>query len=363
MCLAVTSGVRRDVATITQSERNRLRGAIITLGATKYYADGVSYWDKQAQIGHRAGELFCPSFLAWVRELCNRFEGLLREVDPTLSLHYWNWTTDPRACPTGDGGVINLLSTGPTGFMGSAYGPVGPPFNALTATRDLAPGPPVISHDAELFAAGDGAPQADQHQLFREAAQTAYAAAREYVGGTIATRSSALEDPFAMLILANVDRLFAMWQQMPEHPWRLDPARLYGIEGTSAGPGGVMSPLEPWAGGAGLRPWAAPENRQYPKTAKHATIVTPPLYDTSPIWTESGRASTTRPRAQSNPRGAGAQAMRSAPSISRAQEAQRGSSPEVANGEFGTPRRRPSPGVPHTVWQGAGAGHHLMSGP
>src|SRR5262249_40340199 len=43
-----------------------------------------------------AEALVLSEFLPWHRELCNRFEALLRKVDPQLSLHYWDWTTDPR---------------------------------------------------------------------------------------------------------------------------------------------------------------------------------------------------------------------------------------------------------------------------
>lgn len=51
-----------------------------------------------------------PAFLARHRELVNRLEAQIRQIDPQLSLHYWDWTTDPRASPDGQGGTVNLFS-------------------------------------------------------------------------------------------------------------------------------------------------------------------------------------------------------------------------------------------------------------
>jgi hypothetical protein len=52
-------GIRRNVAMISQEERDRMRDAILQLDTTKFYPDHVSYWDKQEQIhkgAHAAGQ-------------------------------------------------------------------------------------------------------------------------------------------------------------------------------------------------------------------------------------------------------------------------------------------------------------------
>ena len=60
---------------------------------------GVSWWFKQDEI-HQATHVHGgPEFLPWHREIVNRFEAMLREINPLLSLHYWDWTQDPRAHP------------------------------------------------------------------------------------------------------------------------------------------------------------------------------------------------------------------------------------------------------------------------
>src|SRR5260370_11274669 len=129
--MALGDGIRRNVAKISQAERDRLRDAFLKLDMPpNVYPDGVTYWDKQEDIhknAHEAGQDVHggPAFLPWHRELCNRLEALLRKVDPQLSLHYWDWTTDPRATPDGVGGVVNLFTPQ---VMGSAQGYVGPPF-------------------------------------------------------------------------------------------------------------------------------------------------------------------------------------------------------------------------------------------
>lgn len=40
-----------------------------------------------------------PAFVPWHREFINRFEILLQEERPTLTLLYWDWQTDPRSTP------------------------------------------------------------------------------------------------------------------------------------------------------------------------------------------------------------------------------------------------------------------------
>ena len=52
--VAIGGGVRRNAATISQAERDRLLAAFLKLDTTKLYPDGMTYWDKQEEI-HKSG--------------------------------------------------------------------------------------------------------------------------------------------------------------------------------------------------------------------------------------------------------------------------------------------------------------------
>lgn len=308
--MAIGDGIRRNLATISVEERNRFREAIRALDMTRAYPDGVSFWDKQDQIHQVTHSHGGPSFIPWHRELCNRFEALIREVDKDLSLHYWDWTTDPRDTPDGVGGTVNLFTDD---FMGSSNGRAGGPLetfdnNGVLAgsrdqtadpadpprevTRDVGAGLPednigsVFRTDAELIATGDLLPQDEQWPAFRQAVEDmhglATAGVHGYIGGTIGQAHSSFEDPFVFLLHSNVDRLFAMWQSAPGKAWRLDPAQVYGSEKDTVGNTGIKTLMEPWAGGSGIRPWAPPENQIVAKDCRHPSVVAPPCYDTMP---------------------------------------------------------------------------------
>jgi len=291
--MALGDGIRRDVALISEEERNRFRDAFLALDTTKFYPDGVSYWDKEEDIhknAHAAGADVHggPAFLPWHRELCNRLEALLREVDPELSLHYWDWTTDPRSTA---GGRANLFTPQ---FMGNANGDIGTPFPNFESTeggghtlvwRDLIAGAPAITSDHDIITAGDGSPQQDQYNAMLNAMQIAHGYAHSsYIGGTIAQEHYSFHDPFVFLLHSNVDRLWAMWQTAPGQGWRLDPNLTYGSAGSAPS---INSAVQPWAGDVGtgftpLRPWGPPENQQVVKTYKDISLVAPPCYDTLP---------------------------------------------------------------------------------
>lgn len=289
-----------EAAKISQAERDSFRDAILALDAT-FYPDGVSFWDKQDAI-HQATHVHGgPAFVPWHRELCNRFEALLRRADPSVSLHYWDWTTDPRQSPDGSGGFVNLFSSD---FMGSSSGRAGIPLDTLDnngvaagsrdvtgnpadppqeITRSLSVGPAGLPADPTIVAAGDALPQAQQWQAFRMALEGAHNSAHGYVGGTIGGAHSAFEDPFVFLLHSNVDRLWASWQRMPGHAWRLDPGLVYGNETSDPA---ILEMMEPWAGTAGLRPWAAPDNQVLAKDSRDPSVVAPPEYDdyaTAPV--------------------------------------------------------------------------------
>jgi hypothetical protein len=146
--MALGDGIRRDIATISDEERALFVAAIRQLddptsaflypnNAGNEAADAsgkITYWDMQEQIhkdGHAHGidVHVGPAFIPWHRALINHFEKLLRQADPRLSLHYWDWTTDPRIA-TGDRAALFTNV-----FMGSASGNAGPPLADFESTE------------------------------------------------------------------------------------------------------------------------------------------------------------------------------------------------------------------------------------
>jgi hypothetical protein len=283
--MALGDGIRRNIAKVSQAERDLFIDAIIKLHTDPAYVypGGVTYWGKQDEI-HQATHVHGgPAFMPWHRELCNRFEELLRLVHPELSLHYWDWTTDPRNTPDGQGGFVNLFTPQ---FMGGANGAAGAPLTAFTGvTRNVNGGPPPpfnppgVSNDNTNINAGNGAAQGDQYSLFDSAVQGDHNGVHPYIGGTIGPAHTAFEDPFVFLLHSNVDRLFAQWQMNNNafgNEWRLLPGQVYGNQSSDPE---ITENLEPWAGGTGTRPWTAGDGQIVIKNSKHPSVVKPTCYD------------------------------------------------------------------------------------
>jgi Common central domain of tyrosinase len=291
--MALGDGVRRNVSTISADERNRLRDAFLSLKHEHFYSDGVAYWDKQEDVhknAHEAGQdvHVGPAFLPWHREICNRLEGLLRIVDPQLSLHYWDWTTDPRVATPGHAALLT------SDFMGSSAGDAGHPFEDFDSTEDaeihnghtkvwrnLIAGQPIVASDHAIVSAGDGLSRDQQFPAMEAELHNAHDYIHSsYIRGTIGASHYSFHDPFVFLLHSNVDRLWACWQNAAGQAWRLDPTQTFGADGSAPS---INDHLEPWSGGTGLIPWAPPENQQVVKTSKDPTIINPPLYDTCPV--------------------------------------------------------------------------------
>jgi hypothetical protein len=161
--MALGDGIRRNVALVPQAERDLLLDAFLKLDMTKFYPDGVSSWDKQEDIHknahfHGVDVHSGPAFIPWHRVLVNRLEELLRQIHPEISLHYWDWTTDPRAAA---GGRPALFTPN---FMGGTGSPAGPPFQDFESTEksDTFEGDGIHDHIWRAVGAasakGDGTP-------------------------------------------------------------------------------------------------------------------------------------------------------------------------------------------------------------
>ena len=291
--MPIGDGIRRDIATVTPQERDRFINAIVKLDTTKLFPDGVTYWDKQEDIHKNAHFNGVdvhggPGFVPWHRVIVNRLEQLLREVDPALSLHYWDWTTDPRAA---SGGRAALFTAD---FMGNASGDAGHLLNNFESSEDaeLGNGHTKVWRDVGSNAAkGDGTPNiaadatilagADFAALAAALKQEHDNVAHSYIGGTLRNPHYSFHDPFVFLLHSNLDRLWARWQTDPAHPARLQGASSYA--GLSAGAITTLATefVEPWAGGTGLEPWASDATKRAKIHYTDNSVVVPPCYDTN----------------------------------------------------------------------------------
>jgi hypothetical protein len=300
-------GVRKNIAHVDPAERAALRDALIKLNTrffpgsrTDSIPGGVSWWFKQDEI-HQATHVHGgPEFLPWHREIVNRFEDMLRQINPELSLHYWDWTQDPRSIPNanlggGTTGMLNLFTPDFMGHGGAASQVIGPPWqNAAApwrgdgyyvpdatlhrdATGNPADPPKAVTRyvsGAPATAAADNAiVNSGDYATMRQLLEQVHNAMHGFVN--MGGRHVSFRDPFVFLLHSNVDRLFALWQNAPGHPERLNGATMYGTE---SGDAGLNSNIQPWAGGTETRPWAPPENQQVAKTYKHPSVVIPRPY-------------------------------------------------------------------------------------
>ena len=307
-------GIRRDIATISEEERTLFINAIRQLddptlplfvygnnmgheGADA--AGNITFWDMQEQIhkdahAHGSDVHVGPGFIPWHRVLVNRFEALLRSVDPRLSLHYWDWTTDPRVATADRAALFTTL------FMGSAAGNAGVPLQDFESTeitgdasegipgdgvhdhvwRDVSSGAPPIGADATIIGATD-------YTQFESLSHNAHDSAHGYIGGTLGGSHFSFHDPFVFLLHSNLDRLWATWQRVPGQAGRLNPATAYGTILADFGLPSTYFDEEvaPWSGGAAatdLEPWRSDVAQQVHINYLDPSIIIPASYDTAP---------------------------------------------------------------------------------
>jgi hypothetical protein len=285
---------RQNAATASQAERNAYRDAILAIGTNPAYVfSGVSYWHKQQEVhtGGPPNRHHTPAFLAWHREMVNRYEVLLQEFNPTVKLLYWDWTTDPRNSTGGfnffDPTILFMGNSG-AGTGGVSMGPPfapssGPTLVPPAVTRDLggdsnAPTPTTISDSTVL---GN-----TTFPTFRPGIET-FPNPHDYShvylggGGTMSFVPVAAEDPFFFLLHGNVDRLWAQWQRNPSSLSRLDPATTYGTQTTNAN---ITTIMQPWDGtGTVIQPWTTAGGYIISKAPTDPSVVSPPIYDTAPL--------------------------------------------------------------------------------
>ncbi len=98
---------RKDQRDLTAAERRRFVAAVLELKRAgrydRFVRTHIDYYKADGATGLRAAHM-APSFLPWHRQYLLEFERELREVDPAVTVPYWDWTRDrsPVGPPWGE---------------------------------------------------------------------------------------------------------------------------------------------------------------------------------------------------------------------------------------------------------------------
>lgn len=284
---------RKNAATATAAERTAYINAIIAAASRIHPTSGgpasADYWALQeamhALSAVQTNAHTTPAFLPWHREMINRLELMLQEIDPTVNLLYWDWTTNP----SNSTGGFNYYNTA---FMGANSPTVSAPFNgALGPIARFAPNTaPQASTGSDVNAI---TPLNYQNLRFRVENDPYHNATHRYFSdlgplATVTDPDTAPRDPFFFLLHTNVDRLWAMWQRnsllLPMSSatalQRMTPATAYGLDSGNAN---IVATMTPWNANAGLSPWTSAGGYVLNKDPRSRSIVYPPTYDTASL--------------------------------------------------------------------------------
>ncbi len=277
---------RKNAATATPGERDAYRDAILSVGTLPAFVfpGGSTYWHKQDQV-HEFGPIIrhgTSAFLPWHREFINRYEVLLQEANPLVTLLYWDWTTNPSS-------FFNSTFMGASG-SGPGSAPIGapfhPPLSPPAVSRNLGGfsccTAPTTTTDASLMALLSYGPNGLNVEIEgNPITEQPHNYSHVYIGGNMRSVETAAEDPFFFMLHGNVDRLWAQWQRNPAALTRLDPATAYGDDSDNIN---IKTKMAPWDGtGPAIQPWTTGDGYIVAKNAKHPSVVSPPIYDTAPL--------------------------------------------------------------------------------
>src|SRR5687768_12870692 len=87
-------GIRKNQSSLTVSEKTAFVAAVKALKANGTYDVFVAQHRAAFLAGPNDPAHAGPAFLPWHREYLRRFERALQEIDPSVSIPYWDWTVD-----------------------------------------------------------------------------------------------------------------------------------------------------------------------------------------------------------------------------------------------------------------------------
>ena len=226
-------GVRKSAARLTADEKTRFVAALIELKREGHY-DHLVHVHHQAMMQINPDPAHGgPAFLPWHRYYLRHLELDLQEIDPSVTIPYWDWTRDRST--TGAPWTADLMGgsgrrqdgqvmTGPFAYSTGNWPitvkdfPRQPDFltrilglGSLPERRDVARILRRVPYDARPWNF-----RTDPRRSFRAALEMGpHNSVHTWVGGNMASAASP-NDPVFFLHHAMIDRLWAKWQKL--HP-------------------------------------------------------------------------------------------------------------------------------------------------
>ena len=195
---------RKNFTSLTSDERDALGNAFNGL-----YGGGSNSFLVEANAQLHAqyfnnGIHWGPAFMPWHRDFLRKFEIALREIEPDVSLPFWDWTqgnsVDIEVSPWKEffGGRENTGGK----FDNWSYDRLDqPPINPSTGQPWVLPPQNQILDELNVGSFTD----------FRRMEMGSHFNAHNWIGQTMASANSPL-DPFFYLHHCNLDRLWSIWQ-------------------------------------------------------------------------------------------------------------------------------------------------------
>ena len=215
--------VRKDFSSLTQQERLTYINAVLKLSKDPVYKPRYDALVKKYRDSYKTVAQLCTTsksqFFPFIRYFLREYENLLREIDCSITIPYWDWTALPRkpySSPVWDNthgfgntaGAYSCVTTGPFHFPGFKTTPsAGAQCLKRNYHKGFYPSREIIERDILSVPASGFKYFHYMLQMFISINVQCF------VGGTSCSVHAA-NDPAFILHLANVDRIFNRWQNL-----------------------------------------------------------------------------------------------------------------------------------------------------
>jgi hypothetical protein len=203
---------RKNINCLTEDQLHDLREALTAMYAL-LDTDAHSY-EKIAGLHGSPSPSYCihgyPGFLTWHRAYLYAYEEALRCINPDITLPFWNWSSGPStgvpaACRDATYEDRNGDTVDNPLFAGPLPSSSGGGFTSRRADIDS------TSFD-DIATSAQSASSQTTFSNFQTAINGPHGSVHVRVSGNMGTVATAGFDPIFYLHHANVDRLWAIWQ-------------------------------------------------------------------------------------------------------------------------------------------------------